>query len=41
MGFVVKEVDYTQKLSAEEIKRYCLKKGEIIPVCYKPSQAYN
>ncbi len=35
IGFKVKEVDYTSKLSEEDIKRYCLAKGEIIPVCYK------
>lgn len=35
VGFKVKEVDYTSKLSDEEIKKYCLAKGEIIPVVYK------
>lgn len=35
IGFKVKEVDHTSKLSEEDIKRYCLAKGEIIPVCYK------
>lgn len=35
IGFKVNEVDYTTKLSDEQIKTYCLAKGEIIPVVYK------
>lgn len=35
VGFKVEEVDYTKKLTSEEIKKYCLSEGEIIPVCYK------
>lgn len=35
MGFKVEEVDYTTTLSDEEIEKYCLAKGEIIPVVYK------
>lgn len=35
IGFRVEEVDYTRKLSSEEIDKYRLAKGEIIPVCYK------
>lgn len=35
IGFKVTEVDYTAALSAEAIKKYCLAKGEIIPVVYK------
>lgn len=35
IGFKVKEVDYTTKLSEEDITKYCLAKGEIIPVVYK------
>lgn len=35
IGFKVDEVDYTTKLSNAEIEKYCLAKGEIIPVCYK------
>lgn len=35
IGFRVIEVDYTAKLSAVEIEKYRLSKGEIIPVCYK------
>lgn len=35
IGFKVEEVDYTATLSEEEITKYCLAKGEIIPVVYK------
>ncbi|RLD29786.1 MAG: SAM-dependent methyltransferase [Bacteroidetes bacterium] len=35
VGFKVEEVDYTSKLSEEDIKRFCLAKGEIIPVVTK------
>ncbi|OEK09069.1 SAM-dependent methyltransferase [Flavivirga aquatica] len=35
IGFKVEEVDYTATLSNEEITKYCLAKGEIIPVVYK------
>lgn len=35
IGFKVKEVDYTRELSSEEINKYRLAKGEIIPVCKK------
>lgn len=35
IGFKVNEVDYTAKFSEKEITRYCLAKGEIIPVVYK------
>lgn len=35
VGFQVEEVDYTAKLSAEEIDKYRLAKGEILPVCFK------
>ena len=35
VGFKVDEVDYTSNLSEAEINKYCLAKGEIIPVCYK------
>ncbi|MDX1544009.1 MAG: methyltransferase domain-containing protein [Christiangramia sp.] len=35
IGFEVEEVDYTSNLSPEEIDRYRLAKGEIIPVCRK------
>ena len=35
IGFKVIEENYTLKISAEEAEKYCLAKGEIIPVCYK------
>ena len=35
IGFEVAEVDYTLTLSEDAIKKYCLAKGEIIPVVYK------
>ncbi|SFZ93759.1 Methyltransferase domain-containing protein [Flaviramulus basaltis] len=35
VGFKVDEVNYTAKLSNEDINKYCLAKGEIIPVVYK------
>lgn len=36
IGFKVEEVAYTETLSSEQIDRYRLAKGEVIPVCYKP-----
>lgn len=35
IGFQVEAVDYTSKLSEEEITKYCLAKGEIIPMVRK------
>ena len=35
VGFTVIEEDYTKKLSTEQVEKFCLAKGEIIPVCYK------
>ncbi len=35
IGFKVKEVDYTTTLSSEDVTKYCLAKGEIIPVVSK------
>lgn len=35
IGFKVEEVDYTAKLPEETVIKYCLAKGEIIPVCTK------
>lgn len=35
IGFKVEEVDYTSELSEEEIDKFRLAKGEIIPVCHK------
>ena len=40
-GFRVEKVDYTKTLSDKEISKYCLNKGEIIPVVYKPNQMEN
>ena len=34
-GFYVEEVDYTSSLTNEEIERYRLAKGEIIPLVHK------
>ncbi len=35
IGFKVVEEDYTNKLKSELVEKYCLAKGEIIPVCFK------
>ena len=35
VGFKVDEVDYTKKIDAKQIERFCLMKGEILPICYK------
>ncbi|MFB9054487.1 class I SAM-dependent methyltransferase [Formosa undariae] len=35
IGFKVEEVDYTKTLSEDDITRFCLAKGEVIPVVYK------
>ncbi len=35
IGFKVVEVDYTSKITDEVVKKYCLAKGEILPVCFK------
>ena len=35
IGFKVEEVDYTSQLSEVDIEKYCLAKGEIIPLVYK------
>ena len=35
VGFTVNEVDYSKTISEELMKRYCLVKGEILPVCSK------
>ena len=41
VGFEVEEIDYTRQLTAEEIKRYRVAAGEIIPVCHKPNKNYS
>jgi len=35
IGFKVEEVDYTATFTVDELERYCLMEGEIIPVCFK------
>ena len=35
VGFIVNEIDYSKTLSKELITKYCLTKGEILPVCTK------
>jgi SAM-dependent methyltransferase len=35
IGFKVIEEDYTNKIAPELVAKYCLAKGEIIPVCFK------
>lgn len=35
IGFKVVEEDYTNKIAPELVEKYCLAKGEIIPVCFK------
>lgn len=35
IGFKVDEVEYTEKLSKDEVTQFCLAPGEILPVCYK------
>lgn len=35
IGFTVVEEDFIHKLTQEEVIKYCLAEGEIIPVCYK------
>lgn len=35
-GFKVEKVDHTKTISDEDIKKYCISKGELLPVVYKP-----
>jgi SAM-dependent methyltransferase len=35
VGFTVVAEDYTKKISPDQVAKYCLAAGEIIPVCYK------
>ncbi len=35
IGFTVIEEDYTHKIAPELVEKYCLAKGEVIPVCFK------
>jgi len=35
VGFLVQKIEYTQKIAPEKVERFCLMKGEILPVCFK------
>ncbi len=35
IGFTVEEVDYTNEISASDVEKYCLAKGELIPLVRK------
>ncbi|HIP49721.1 MAG TPA: SAM-dependent methyltransferase [Lutibacter sp.] len=35
VGFKVTPIDYSEIISAELFEKYCLSKGELLPVCYK------
>jgi SAM-dependent methyltransferase len=35
VGFKVDEVDYTSTFTEEEITKFCLSKGELLPICKK------
>jgi SAM-dependent methyltransferase len=35
VGFLVNEIDYSKTLTAEDVDKYRLTKGEILPVCFK------
>ena len=35
IGFKVNEIDYTKKIALKKLERFCLMKGEILPVCHK------
>ena len=35
VGFKVNEIDYSKTISKDLVKKYCLVKGEILPVCFK------
>ena len=35
VGFKVQEIDYSKTLTKEQMQKYCLVKGEILPVCTK------
>ena len=38
-GFRVRKINYTSKLSKEEIQKYCLNYGELIPFVQKPNKS--
>ena len=35
VGFFVQEIEYAKKIAPEKVERFCLMKGEILPVCFK------
>ena len=35
VGFTVNEIDYSKTISKDLVRKYCLVKGEILPVCFK------
>jgi SAM-dependent methyltransferase len=35
IGFKVSEIDYSAKINPNLVEKYCLTKGEILPVCFK------
>lgn len=35
VGFSVQEIEYAKKIAPEKVERFCLMKGEILPVCFK------
>ena len=35
IGFKVDKIEYTTKITAKQLHRYCLMPNEILPVCYK------
>ncbi|NOR28520.1 MAG: methyltransferase domain-containing protein [Lutibacter sp.] len=35
VGFTVNEVNYSKTISGDLIRKYCLVKGEVLPVCFK------
>ena len=36
-GFIVEKIDYTKQISLADVEKYCLEKGEILPIVRKPS----
>ena len=36
VGFKVNEINYTKEISPNLVEKYCLTKGEVLPICYKP-----
>ena len=36
VGFIVEQVDYTKQIPASDVEKYCLEKGEILPIVRKP-----